>query len=254
MCNVLVVGQPAIRDALRASGVSELELLEKSPASWAFDEATHHWEVRTDDGRRVAARIVITTGPHPPGREQLRPYLGVAVHGAPNCFLLPARDPDAAVGYIAECLAVMARTADTRIEVRYSAQRVFHDRVPEDRAIDWRLARTKIESAFDLSSHVEVADEVYDGPARIDGINGNRPVRVRLSGHLDPIDGRYHWRGTVFGELPGDVVKAALVSLAIGNRTAPARIGERTPWGHSITGTGAPPFALTDTQVDVPTV
>ncbi|MGZ5397537.1 MAG: DUF4873 domain-containing protein, partial [Mycobacterium sp.] len=26
-----------------------------------------------------------------------------------------------------------------------------------------------------------------------------------LAGHVDPIDGRYHWQGTVFDELPTDV-------------------------------------------------
>ncbi len=255
ICDVLVVGAPGAGDALRADGVSVVMGSENPPTRWAFDEAGHCWDllahpVECPTGRRFRARIVVTAGPHPPGREALRPYLGVAVHGLPNWFLLPAGDSAAATRYIGDCLAVMARTASTRIEVRHSTQRVFNDRVPDDRAIDWTLARRKIESAFDLSS-VGVEDEVYDGPATIDG---GHVVRARLSGHLDPIDGRYHWRGMVFGDLPDDAVKAAHVSLAIGDRTAPARIGERTPWGHSITGTGAPPFALGEIQLDVPTV
>jgi len=251
ICDVLVVGgAPGTGDALRAAGVSVVMGPENAPTRWAFDEAGHCWDLLADDGRRFRARIVVSAGPHPPGREALRPYLGVAVHGLPNWFLLPAGDTAAATRYIRDCLAVMARTVCTRIEVRHSTQRVFNARVPDDRAIDWALARRKIESAFDLSS-VGVEDELYDGPATI---GGGHVVRARLSGHLDPIDGRYHWRGMVFGDLPDDVVKAAHVSIAIGDRTAPARIGERTPWGHSITGTGAPPFTLGEIQVDVPTV
>jgi hypothetical protein len=69
-------------------------------------------------------------------------------------------------------------------------------------------------------------------------------VRVRLIGHIDPIDGQYHWQGTVFDPLPPDVIRARTVTLAVGEHNAPARITEETPQGtHSIAGVGAPPFA-----------
>jgi hypothetical protein len=89
----------------------------------------------------------------------------------------------------------------------------------------------------------EHADDVYDGPAILRVADGGHPVRVRLIGHLDPVDGRYHWRGTVFDAVPDDVLKTPRVSLTIGDRTVAARLTERTPWGtYSVSGEGAPPF------------
>jgi hypothetical protein len=85
---------------------------------------------------------------------------------------------------------------------------------------------------------------VYDGPAVLAIGDSEHAVRVRLTGHLEPIDGRYHWRGTVFEVVPDDVLRTPRVSLTIGDRTAAARITEKTPWGtYSVTGEGAPPFA-----------
>ena len=79
-------------------------------------------------------------------------------------------------------------------------------------------------------------------------------MRVRLSGRLDPIDGRYHWQGTVFDALPDIVLtRSQPVALTIGERTAECRITERTPQGsYSVVGVGAPPYALDDVEVVVP--
>jgi hypothetical protein len=42
------------------------------------------------------------------------------------------------------------------------------------------------------------------------------------------------------------------VGLAVGERSASARIVEKTPQGtHSIAGVGAPPFALADVELTV---
>jgi hypothetical protein len=87
-------------------------------------------------------------------------------------------------------------------------------------------------------------DEVYDGPAVLRIGETDHTSRVRLTGHLDPIDGQYHWQGTVFDALPDDVLKQPKVSLTVGGRTAQARITERTPQGiYGVTGVGTPPFA-----------
>ena len=95
--------------------------------------------------------------------------------------------------------------------------------------------------------------DIYDGPATIRIDDGERAVRVRLSGHLDPIDGRYHWQGTVFEALPDGTKLPQRVVLAVGEIRAEARITERTPQsGYSVAGVGAPPFALDDLEVDVP--
>lgn len=87
-------------------------------------------------------------------------------------------------------------------------------------------------------SEIADAEDLYDGPATIDG----RACRVRLAGHLSPIDGQYHWQGTVFGTPPEDT--RSPLSIAIDNQTCTARYAERSQQGgYSITGVGVPPFA-----------
>jgi hypothetical protein len=213
-----------------------------------FDESTHTWTMQTGRGERHRARIVIATNgqipaSHDRDRGELRPYLGVAVHGVPNYFVVTGPDVVQQKQYIAECLELMKRTGSTRIEVRYSTQRVFNDRSRKEP--DWRRMRSKIRSAFDLSSHTVVEDEVYDGPATVRVGDHDHPARVRLTGRVDPIDGRYHWQGTVFDHLPIANKLPQPVTLTIDDRTAHARITERTPQGgYSVVGVGAPPFTL----------
>jgi hypothetical protein len=86
-------------------------------------------------------------------------------------------------------------------------------------------------------------EDVYDGFAVIDNGDRDSRVRVRLTGHLDPIDGKYHWQGSI---LDGDMVAGTgPVRLTIGQRSVDARITERTAQGtFSITGVGEPPFTL----------
>ncbi len=80
-----------------------------------------------------------------------------------------------------------------------------------------------------------ITEEVYDGFAVLDTGDGDRRVHVRLAGHLDPIDGKYHWRGTIL-DAPSTIA-AGPVRLSIGTRTVDARITERTSQGtHSVSG------------------
>lgn len=174
----------------------------------------------------------------------MEPFCGVAVRGFPNYFVVTGPDVGTQARYIAECLTLMQRTGSRRIEVRASSQRVFNERA------QLRPAQPPpVASAFDLSASVPAGDGAYDGAATLE-VGGHRHrVRVRLTGHLDPIDGHYHWQGTVFGSpsgpLSGDGVKLArTATLTVGRRSAPARIVEQTPWGtHSVAGVGAPPYA-----------
>ncbi len=215
-----------------------------------FDEISHTWNVSTRAGDRYDASIVISYGqaPSPAG---MVPYLGVAVHGLPNRFFITGPDVRGQRQYIAQCLNAMARTESTRIEVRHSTQRTYTVRYRPGSAVNWRRMSRKIRSAFDLSSRVTIEDEVYDGPAAVHIGDDIRDVRVRLTGHLDPIDGRYHWQGMVFDALPDDPPQR--VRLAVGERVADARIAERTPWGcYSVVGVGEPPFALGDVEVTLP--
>jgi hypothetical protein len=110
-----------------------------------------------------------------------------------------------------------------------------------------------VASAFDLSSPVAAHDDIYEGPAILTGAETCQQVRVLLSGHVDPIDGQYHWQGTVFDQLSDDLVRARTVTVAVDGRSASARITEKTPQNtHSIAGVGAPPFALADVGLTVP--
>jgi Domain of unknown function (DUF4873) len=174
-----------------------------------------------------------------------QPFLGVALHGFPNYFWITGPDIDGQVRYVAQCLGLMETTGSTRIEVRRSSQQVFNERAHVHPAQPFRVA-----SAFELSSAATRDPATYDGDATLTIAGVCHPVRVRLSGRLDPIDGHYHWQGTVFSSpsqpLPDEVLKQArAATLTVGERTAPARITERTPWGtHSVAGVGDPPYAL----------
>jgi hypothetical protein len=216
-----------------------------------FDEARHIWTLQTRGGDRYETSIEIAYG-EAPVAEGMLPYLGVAVHGLPNQFFVTGPDVRGQQQYIAACLNVMAHTGSTRIEVRRSTQRTYTDRYKPGAAINWRRMRQKIRSAFDLSSHTGVDDEVYDGKAIISIGGDGHDARVRLTGHVDPIDGRYHWQGMVFADLP-EVKLPQPVTVTVGEHTAEARVVERTPQGgYSVVGVGTPPFTRGDVELAVP--
>ncbi len=252
--DVVVVGVDRAEERLARSGITDIAVVDSCDLSGAeFDEASHTWTLPA-----CRARVVVTNQTRS-GREDFAPYLGVAVHGVPNYFMVTGVDAvaDARLDYIAECLALMQRTESTRIEVLFSTQRMFAmrgaDKADRADASYWRRMAKSAPTAFDLSSDIGVVDEVYDGAAtiRFDD-DDERQVRVRLSGHLDPIDGRYHWQGTIFDALP-DNVGSQPVTLTIGDRTAQCRITERTPQDrYSVVGVGTPPYALDDVEVVVP--
>ncbi len=167
----------------------------------------------------------------------MEPFFGVAVRGFPSYFFVAGPDIGAQARYIAECIALMQRSGSRRIEVRRSSQQVYNERaqlapVPPPPAA----------SAFDLSSSAPDYEDTYDGDATLE-IGGSRhPVRVRLVGHLDPLDGNYHWQGTVFDL--DSLTRARVGTLSVGQHSSSARIIEQTPWGtHSVAGVGAPPYA-----------
>ncbi|MCW2818841.1 MAG: hypothetical protein JWR42_1628 [Marmoricola sp.] len=84
-----------------------------------------------------------------------------------------------------------------------------------------------------------LSGEEYDGPARIDDVE----LEVRLRGHFEPIDGRFHWwgrlaRGTELPHTSGDTV-----TLTLPTGSAEGRLSDVDPWGRlRISGTGRPPF------------
>ena len=179
----------------------------------------------------------------------MEPYAEVAVHGFPNYFWLTGPDHDTQLRHIAACLQLMERTPATRIEVRRSSQQVFNERV-HSRSLPHR----SVAHAYDLSSGADREEHAYDGMATLTVDDTAHQVHVRLTGHVDPLDGKYHWQGTVFDSLPGDVLRRSRqVLLDAGARSATARITEHTPQGaHSIAGVGAPPFADNGVELALP--
>jgi hypothetical protein len=143
----------------------------------------------------------------------------------------------------------MDRILATRIEVRRSSQQVFNERVHLR-----PLPHHPVAHAYDASSGADREEHAYDGMATLTIDDTHRQVHVRLTGCVDPLDGNYHWQGTVFDPLPNDVLRRSpQVLLDAGKRSAPARITEQTPQGvHSIAGVGAPPYAVSDAELAVP--
>lgn len=85
---------------------------------------------------------------------------------------------------------------------------------------------------------------VFDGHAELDVAGVRCPVRVRLTGHLSPIDGRYHWQGLAYGA-PEDLPAGKPAQLRIGNRSAAVRLVEKVPSGQlMVGGVGSPPYDL----------
>ena len=90
-------------------------------------------------------------------------------------------------------------------------------------------------------------EDGYSGPARLSIGDDTIDVEVVLGGHLEPLDGRYHWYGRVVQNDAVDAAKqsgATTVGLTIADgATAEGRLAEHDAWGNMrITGLGAPPF------------
>ena len=190
-----------------------------------FDTATETWTVTNAQGRSTSARAVVDARP---SRDK-----AVAVHGIPNYFRIPGPDVKRQTRYVDRCLAVLERSGCARMEAK--------SRITVRR---WRPRR--VAGGFYLSGSAPRDDDLYDGPALLRSGGRDVDVRARLTGYLDAIDGKYHWRGTLTGDLPAHALQARrAVLVSIDGRSAPGRIVERTPWGsHTVAGTGAPPFPI----------
>ncbi|WP_280265937.1 DUF4873 domain-containing protein [Nocardia wallacei] len=227
-------------------------------------------------------------------RGGMEAFLGVAVHGLPNLFLIVGPNSggghqsivfmiEAQARYIRQCIERMRRTSGTRIEVRAATQHEFNRRVqaklsgtvwnsggcqswyldeqglnraawPGSSVSYWRAMRRPDPGHFDLTvaAEREPAHE-YSGPAVLDAPGAELPVTVALSGHPDPIDGRYHWYGRVTAadgvDLPDP--RRGQVSLTLpGGAPTAATLQERDPWGNlRIVGVGEPPFPLEPAEI-----
>lgn len=97
----------------------------------------------------------------------------------------------------------------------------------------------------------------YAGPAVL--LLGERAldVTVHLDGHLEPLDGLFHWYGRVDRSPAVAAAKeagATAAELSIGDRApVPLRLAELDAWGHvQVSGTGTPPYPLVQVEVELP--
>ncbi len=100
-------------------------------------------------------------------------------------------------------------------------------------------------------------DTGYDGEATL--IVDDQPiaVTVHLDGHLEPLDGLFHWYGRIERSTAVAAVKdsgARTAALVIGaGEPAEVRLAEYDPWEHiQVNGTGRPPYPLEQVTVELP--
>lgn len=90
--------------------------------------------------------------------------------------------------------------------------------------------------------------EEYRGPAVLTRDDQHVDAVVVLAGHMEPIDGRYHWYGRVTADAAVTELARgrAPVTIALpGGEPVAAKLGEVDPWGNvRITGSGTPPYPL----------
>ena len=100
------------------------------------------------------------------------------------------------------------------------------------------------ETGFSGEASLIVGDQVMD-------------VVVHLDGHLEPLDGRFHWYGRIERCADVEAVKAAgaTTGLLVIGELPPAelRLAEYDAWGHvQVKGVGAPPYPMDSVEIDLP--
>jgi hypothetical protein len=97
----------------------------------------------------------------------------------------------------------------------------------------------------------------YDGTATLLVNDTPVDVTVHLDGHLEPLDGRFHWYGRIERSAAVAALKEAGATSGVltieGHAPADVRLAECDPWGHlQVNGTGVPPYPMNLVQIDVP--
>jgi hypothetical protein len=93
-------------------------------------------------------------------------------------------------------------------------------------------------------------EDGYTGPAEL--IDGDRSiaVQVKLSGHFDPISGKYNWYGRVAAsDQVAELVQngARKVVLRTPHASVETSLSDVDPWGRPrVEGFGATPFPVLD--------
>ncbi|KXP01435.1 DUF4873 domain-containing protein [Tsukamurella pseudospumae] len=183
-------------------------------------------------------RVIAPTTVGPADAE--RAYLGMLVDGVPNLVLTDGSKVQ--LETLLAWLRWMYTEAATRILARPPVTARW---IQRGRRVPSRPDR----DAVDLSND-HVRDEgVYTGSAVFRSGDYEAVSPVRLAGHLEPLDGNYHWYGTVDDLEIGAALKKmprGSVTVAVGGgEGAPAMVTDKTVWGtYRLVGVGAPPYPL----------
>ena len=199
--------------------------------------------------RRSAVRINIVS-------DALR--AGVAVHerSAPAGSYLDLMSADRdgevflddprAVDYVASMLEHLAVVGAHSLTVRKPIENEWAA-IGTPRRRRSRLRRFRPDD-YEWVGAESIEDDVVDGMAVLSVDGDELSARVRVTGHLDPLDGRYHWAGVVFGDEVRRWKNNRVTTVAVamdGGEPVGARLAEVTPAGTvRIVGVGAPPYAL----------
>ncbi|WP_330181075.1 DUF4873 domain-containing protein [Nocardia sp. NBC_01503] len=114
-----------------------------------------------------------------------------------------------------------------------------------------RRSRRAVTEEADYPNPVPAPE--YSGPALLDAPGTELAVTVSLNGHVDPIDGNFHWYGRVSApegsDLP-DPGRGQVFLTLPGGTPARGVLQERDPWGNlRIVGIGTPPFPLEQAEI-----
>ncbi len=167
-------------------------------------------------------------------------YLGMLVDGVPNLVLTDGSKAQLAT--LDVWLRWMYTEAATRILARppVTARWILRGR---------RTPSRPDRDAIDLSND-HIRDEgVYAGTAVLRSGDYEAVSPVRLAGHLEPLDGRYHWYGTVddldIGAALKKMPRGSVTVSVGGGDDVPAMVTDKTVWGtYRLVGVGTPPYPL----------
>ncbi|MFW0786278.1 DUF4873 domain-containing protein [Gordonia sp. CPCC 206044] len=225
MTTVAIRGTGPLANALR-------DRLERSPLSITMVE-------------REPANLVVREGAAPPDS-----HLGLTSADEPGVFYL---DDPLAVGYLVALAEHHEVSGASTVTVRRPIQIEWARRGSQ------RLRRRRLRRFdpvdYDWGGPESLDDDVFDGTVRLDSDDGDEvTARVRLVGRVDPLDGRYHWGGTVFGADVRSWKESRVGRVTVsahGREPVDARLSEITPSGDvHIVGVGQPPYELDPLVVD----
>ncbi|MFW0797725.1 DUF4873 domain-containing protein [Gordonia sp. CPCC 205515] len=197
---------------------------------------------------RLRARIAKTPLPIPRVAVRIQPppvpnYLGVASADHRGELFL---DDPRALDHVMAVLEHLATSGASSMVVRRSVQSQWMT-IASSRKLRKRLRRFEPDD-YDWIGTESIDDDVFDGPLVLSTDDTETVARARIAGYLDPLDGQYHWSGTIFGTEVRSWKEARVTAVSVavaGESAVDARLTEITPSGDvRVVGVGTPPYVL----------